>query len=234
MSPLTVRGLSKRFGGNEVLREVDFELRGRSLALVGPNGAGKTTLLNMLAGVVRPSAGSIRYEGRELAGLPSWKIAGLGLVKTQQVVRPFPSLTVDEHVLLFAHDTDPEVRTKILRETGLEAYREYPASDLPFGILKRLELAEALSTNPKLLLLDEPIGGLSRAEAEGIIATLRVLREGGYSMIIVEHRLREILPFVDAVLALDRGRVIYNGPPSTFYDSEAVHAAYLGRSRAGN
>ena len=232
MSRLTVAGLTKRYGGHEVLRNVSFELRGRSLALVGPNGAGKTTLLSTLAGVVRPTRGRITLEGREVAGLPVWKIARLGMVKTHQVVRPLRELSVEEHLTLFSRDRAGSARDRILRATALEEFRDRPAGELPFGALKRLELAEALATGATLLLLDEPIGGLSRGEAEGILATLRALRQEGQAMIIVEHRLREILPFVDDVVALDRGVVIYDGPPAGFYRSEAVRQAYLGGPHA--
>jgi branched-chain amino acid transport system ATP-binding protein len=233
MTRLVVSELAKHFGGNRVLDRVSFSLRHGSLALVGPNGAGKTTLLNALAGVVRPSAGRIEFDDLDIAGLSTWKIARLGIVKTNQVVRPLHSLTVDEHLRVFTRGSDPVRRARALRATNLEEFREQTADQLPFGALKRLELAEAIVTGARLLLLDEPIGGLSRLEAEGIVETLRTLKAQGQAMIIVEHRLREILPFVDDVVALDRGRIIYDGPPSGFYADAAVRDAYIGRTDAG-
>jgi branched-chain amino acid transport system ATP-binding protein len=234
VNQLEVTRVAKRFGGNHVLPGVSFELHGRALALVGPNGAGKTTLLNIISGAVRPDSGSVRFEGHEVAGLPAWKVARLGMVKTHQVVRPLRTLTVDEHLSLFARTEDPAELERLRRAVGLDEFAGRAAQELPFGALKRLELAEALAINPHLLLLDEPIGGLSREEAEGILSTLRALRETGRTMVIVEHRLREILPFVDTVIALDRGEIIYDGPPAQFYQSEAVKRAYLGGAHAGS
>jgi ABC-type branched-subunit amino acid transport system ATPase component len=234
MSQLEVTRIVKSFGGNRVLPGVSFELRGRSLALVGPNGAGKTTLLNILSGALRPDSGSVRFEGREVAGLRAWKVARLGMVKTHQIVRPLRTLTVDEHLALFARTEEPSELARLRQSVGLEEFAGHPAQDLPFGALKRLELAEALAIGPRLLLLDEPIGGLSRAEAEGILSTLGTLREAGRTMVIVEHRLREILPFVDTVIALDRGEIIFDGPPAQFYASDAVKRAYLGGPHVGS
>ncbi|HYB77132.1 MAG TPA: ATP-binding cassette domain-containing protein [Thermoplasmata archaeon] len=176
--------------------------------------------------------GSIRFRGQEISRWPPWKVARVGMVKTYQIVRPFRSLTVEENLYLFARLRGAANLDEILLETGLEEVRRYPAGSLPFGFLKRLELAKGLATRPDLLLLDEPIGGLSRFEAAGLLGTLANLKAKGVRMVIVEHRLSEILPIVDRVIALDRGRIIFHGSRDEFYHDPAVRTAYLGSSDA--
>lgn len=232
MSLLTVSELTRRFGGNRAVDNVSFEMDVPALAIVGPNGAGKTTLLNLIAGQLTPDHGSIRLGDREITGLPAWRVARLGMVKTYQVVRPFRTLTVEENLVLFSRLRGTADIPEILRETGLEEVRGTLSGALPFGLLKRLELAKALATRPDLLLLDEPIGGLSRSEAQALLATLSALKARGLCMIVVEHRLSEILPLVDRVLALDRGRVIFHGTRLEFYHDPAVRTAYLGSADA--
>jgi len=232
VSLLEVAGVSRSFGGNRAVDDVSFEMSVEALAIVGPNGAGKTTLLNLVAGLLHPSRGSIRFRGREISRLPPWRVARLGMVKTYQVVRPFRSLTVEENLALFSRLRGGSALDGILDATGLTPYRHHLSGELPFGLLKRLELAKGLSTHPELLLLDEPIGGLSRGEAEGLLATLSALKGRGVRMIIVEHRLSEILTVVDRVLALDRGRMIFHGSQSEFFRDPAVRTAYLGSDNA--
>jgi ABC-type branched-subunit amino acid transport system ATPase component len=232
MSVLEIDRVSRSFGGNRAVVDVSFALAVDTLAIVGPNGAGKTTLLNLIAGCLHPQAGAIRFEGQEITRLPPWRIARLGMVKTYQVVRPFRTLSVEENLDLFGRlrgDADIE---GILAATGLAGVRSSPAGTLPFGLLKRLELAKGLAARPTVLLLDEPIGGLSRAEAEGLVASLAELKRSGVRMVVVEHRLSEILPIVDRVVALDRGRLIFHGTRSEFFEDPAVRTAYLGSDHA--
>jgi branched-chain amino acid transport system ATP-binding protein len=233
MSLLTVDHVTRSFGGNRAVDDVSFEMTENTLAVVGPNGAGKTTLLNLLAGQLHPNRGTIRFQYRNITHFPPWRIARMGMVKTYQIVRPFRSLTVEENLVLFSHVRGTVDRDEILAETGLTEWRNYPTGVLPFGLLKRLELAKGLATRPDLLLLDEPIGGLSRAEAQALVSTLSALKGRGVRMLIVEHRLSEILPVVDRVLALDRGRMIFHGSRSEFYHDPAVRTAYLGSSDVG-
>lgn len=230
---LEVDRLTKSFGGNRVLEDVSLAMRADALAIVGPNGAGKTTLLNILAGILHPDRGRVRFEGVDVSRMPAARIVHLGMVKTYQVVRPFRTLTVEEHLQLFSRVRDGVDIDAILRMTGLSGVRGRYPTELPFGFLKRLELAKALSVRPRLVLLDEPIGGLSRSEAEGILATLRQLKTSGIRMVIVEHRLMETLSFVDSVVALDKGRVIFDGTPASFFADPAVREAYLGGEHAG-
>ena len=233
MSLLELADVSRSFGGNRAVDRVSFDMSDRVLAVVGPNGAGKTTLLNLIAGQLRPSRGSIRFRGREISRLAPWRIVGLGMVKTYQIVRPFRSLTVEENLSLFARLRGKAEVGEILQETGLREVRGLLAGALPFGLLKRLELAKGLASRPELLLLDEPIGGLSREEAQGLVGTLEALKSHGVGMVVVEHRLSEILPIVDRVVALDQGRLIFHGTREGFFEDPSVRAAYLGGRDAG-
>lgn len=233
MSLLEVTELSRAFGGNLAVANVSFDFSVDALAIVGPNGAGKTTLLNVVAGQLRPDTGSIRFRGREIVGLAPWRIARMGMVKTYQIVRPLRTLTVEENLVLFRRVRGASDIDAILAATGLTEVRGRLAGVLPFGMQKRLELAKALASRPELLLLDEPIGGLSRPEAQALLATMATLKSRGVKMIIVEHRLSEILPIVDRVIALDRGRTIFDGSREEFYHDSNVRSAYLGSSDAG-
>jgi len=244
MSLLKVVNVTRSFGGNRAVDQVSFDMSVNTLAIVGPNGAGKTTLLNLIAGVLHPSTvrdpatgksqtGKIRFRGQDITHLPPWRVARRGMVKTFQIVRPFRTMTVEENLALFGHLRRAANLDAILRATGLEEVRHQLAGALPFGLLKRLELAKGIAARPKLLLLDEPIGGLSRGEAEGLLATLAALKSSGVRMLIVEHRLSEILPVVDRVVALDRGKLIFDGSRNEFFQDPAVRTAYLGRNDAG-
>lgn len=232
MSLLEVEGVTRSFGGNRAVDNVSFDMAVDTLAIVGPNGAGKTTLLNLIAGSLHPQTGSIRFNGQEITYLPPWRIARLGMVKTYQVVRPFRTLTVEENLALFSKKRGAANIGWILEVAGLTEVRAHLAGALPFGLLKRLELAKGLAVQPDLLLLDEPIGGLSRAEAQGLVASLTALKSSGVRMVVVEHRLSEILPVVDRVVALDRGRLIFHGTREEFFQDPAVRTAYLGSADA--
>jgi ABC-type branched-subunit amino acid transport system ATPase component len=232
MNLLEVSNVTHSFGGNRALDAVSFEMSVDALAIVGPNGAGKTTLLNVIGGLLHPNQGTIRFRGRDVTRLPPWRIARLGMVKTYQVVRPFRSLTVEENLELFARVRGAADLDGIVEATGLSEVRDRISGELPFGLLKRLELAKALAAKPDLLLLDEPISGLSRSEAEGLLASLARLKGSGTRMVLVEHRLSEVLPVVDRVVALDRGRMIFDGSRSDFFQNPAVRTAYLGRADA--
>jgi branched-chain amino acid transport system ATP-binding protein len=232
MTLLEVAGVTRSFGGNRAVDDVSFRMEVDTLAIVGPNGAGKTTLLNLIAGWLHPELGAITFRDRDVTYLPPWRVAQLGMVKTYQVVRPFRTLTVEENLALFGRKRGVADLDRILEVTGLREVRDHLAGALPFGLLKRLELAKGLAALPELLLLDEPIGGLSRAEAQGLVASLAALKSSGVRMVIVEHRLSEILPVVDRVVALDRGRLIFHGTREEFFQDPAVRTAYLGSSDA--
>ncbi|HTS02539.1 MAG TPA: ABC transporter ATP-binding protein [Thermoanaerobaculia bacterium] len=236
MTPLLkVTSLTKRFGGLIANEDVSFSLGpGEIVGLIGPNGAGKTTLFNSLAGFFAPTAGAIELEGRPIHGMPPEQIAGLGIARTFQIVRIFKSMTVVENVMVGAMLRRKNVAAaeKMARETlsfaGLDRRADEPASRLTVAEQKRLETARALATEPKLLLLDEVMAGLTQSEVGDAVALVRRIRARGIACVIVEHVMEGIMPLADRILVLDRGHKIAEGPPAAVAADPAVIAAYLG------
>ena len=251
---LEVSGLTLRFGGIVALDGVTFTVAdGQIVGLIGPNGAGKTSLFNCLSRLYRPSAGDIRFAGRSLLALPAHRIAAAGIGRTFQNLALFPSLGVLENVMVGAHATgasgflDDSLRLaavrreeRTLRETalemiafvGLEAEAHHPVASLPFGSQKRVELARALAGSPKLLLLDEPAGGLSHAELGGLGGLIAAIRDRlGMTILLVEHHMSFVMGVSEKVVALDFGRVIAQGTPAEVQSDAAVIRAYLGERR---
>jgi len=251
---LEVRGISVRFGGILALDQVSFAVgEGQIVGLIGPNGAGKTTLFNVLSRLYRPAEGDIRFDGRSLLALPAHRIATVGIGRTFQNLALFRSMTVLENVMVGAHCTGassflgnalglPAVRqeerglregaSRMLGLLGLEEVAHRPIASLPFGTQKRAEIARALASAPKLLLLDEPAGGLNHEEVASLGALLRRIREAlGLTMLLVEHHMSFVMGISDQVVALDFGRVIAQGTPAVVQADEAVIGAYLGRAR---
>ncbi len=232
---LEVDRLSKRFGGLVANEEVSFALAGSEiLGLIGPNGAGKTSLFNSIAGFFVPSAGAIRFQGEHVAGMPPERIAARGIARTFQIVRIFRSMTVVENVMVGAMLRRKSVPAaeRAARETlafaGLDRRADEPASRLTVAEQKRLEVARALATEPKLLLLDEVMAGLTPSEVQGAVELVRRIRARGVACIVVEHVMEGIMPLADRLLVLDRGRAIADGPPAAVASDRAVIAAYLG------
>ena len=225
---MRLESVVKSWGGNRAVDRMSFSLEKDVLGLIGPNGAGKTTLLSTIAGITLPDSGTIEFNDLNVTKAKVWKRVKLGLVKTFQVGRPFGSLTVRENLELFRGIGGRVDIDGILKSTGLDDLENKKATELSHGNLKRLEVAKALTTNPKLLLLDEPIGGLSTTEAESVINTLSSLKSKGVKMIIVEHRLSEIFPFVDDVVVMDRGVQIFHGSTKELFEDEKVQEAYMG------
>jgi branched-chain amino acid transport system ATP-binding protein len=250
---LAVRGLTIRFGGVTALEDVSFEVaRGAICGLIGPNGAGKTTLFNCISRLYDPDAGSIAFDGRPLANCARHELASLGVARTFQNVALFSTMTVRENVCVGAHAMArggflanalamPLARreeTKIaeradalIEEFGLKAVADRPAGALPFGIRKRVELARALAKEPKLLLLDEPAGGLNHSEVDGLADEIRAIRDRrGVAVLLVEHHMNLVMRVSDQVVALDFGRVIANGKPDQVRCNREVVRAYLGNA----
>jgi branched-chain amino acid transport system ATP-binding protein len=238
---LDVQGLTKRFGGLTAVKDVSFSLSaGDITGILGPNGAGKTTLFNLLTGFIATDTGSVVFDGAPLRGLKPHRIVNRGLARTFQLTRPFIGMTVLENVVVGC--LAPRVRSegptegrarRMLERVGLGAKAALPVDTLPYGDLRRLEIARALATRPKLLLLDEPFAGLGTSEIEPLAALIRELHDSeGLTILIIEHRLREFMQLVQRVIAMDFGEIIAVGPPQEIVRHPRVVEAYIGRTEA--
>ncbi len=239
MTLLRVENVVKKFGGLRAVDGVSFELaKGEFLAVVGPNGSGKTTLLNLINGVYKPDEGRVIFDGRDITDLPPYKRAKLGMSRAFQVPRPFPESTVIENVMVGAifnggYDLRKarEVAEEALRYVGLYEKRHELAGRLTFNELRLLELARALAGNPKLLLLDEVMAGLTPKEIDAIVHLIRRLAEerGIAAISLVEHRMRAVAQLAHRVIVMHQGKVIAEGPPEKALNDPKVVEVYLGR-----
>jgi branched-chain amino acid transport system ATP-binding protein len=233
---IEVDGVSKRFGALPVIDELSFSLeRGEALGVVGPNGAGKTTTLNMIAGDFRPTTGRVRFDGQDVTALPAHRRCRIGIGRTSQVPRPFEGLTVFENVLVGASfggahrgHSARDVAVDALRRTGMLAKANVRAGELTLLERKRLELSRALSTEPRVLLLDEIAGGLTEGEVLELIDTIKSIHASGVSIIWIEHIVHALLKVVDRMLAMDYGRKLIEGDPHEVMGSDEVRNVYLG------
>lgn len=236
---LEVKGLTRRFGGLAAVDDLSFTVsEGSIVGLIGPNGSGKTTTFNVISGSMSPSAGSVRFRGEPISGLPAHEVCRRGLVRTYQVVRPFRDMTVVENVMIAAYlkcrsrqEAEGTAR-EVVENVGLGRKADSVAGSLTLIELKRLELARVLATSPTLILLDEVAAGLNEAEIQGAMELVMRLREGGMTFVVVEHVLQFIRELSDRILVINFGKLIAEGLPDDVLASQAVRDAYLGEREA--
>ena len=246
---LEVKGLTKNFGGLRAVNDIGFSMeRDQILGLIGPNGAGKTTLLRLITGILKPDGGSVRFMGKEIVGRKTWDIVNMGIACTFQNMRPFRRLPIIANVMVSCLCPRAMKRGEWVKRleakamdalefAGISDMAREKASTLSQGDLKRLEVARAVATEPELLLLDEPFGGLSPAETDLMAISIKRLHKGGRfgrlhsegpAMIIVEHKLQWLMKIVDRIVVLNFGTIIANGTPDEIVNDPHVIEAYLG------
>jgi branched-chain amino acid transport system ATP-binding protein len=254
MSMLSIRGVGKHFGGLQVLQDVTFEVPGGSIfGLIGPNGAGKTTVFNLVTGLLQASAGSIAFQGRDLAGVAPHHITRLGIARTFQNIRIFKEMTLLENVMVGMHhlvDYGPlalffatpacrnaerrarERALELLSWVKLDHKARLFADSLSYGDQRKLEFARALATEPKLLLLDEPVAGMNPSEKDVLMEEIRNIRDRGYGIFLIEHDMRFVMGLCDRIAVLNFGRIIAEGAPEGIRNHPDVIEAYLGRDES--
>ena len=239
-----IQGLSKSFGGVMAVDQFDCDVyKGELLGVIGPNGSGKTTLVNLITGFVRPTAGTIHFNDQDITRTPAYKIVRLGIARTFQMVRPFYHLPAFKNMIIPLFSPRVKAQTggrygdrdavalDLLEEVGFErdAFVAYKmAGALPQGYLKRLELAKAIALQPELVILDELFSGLSLAEVASIVPIIEKLRQAGKTIIMIEHRLKELFRIADRIVVLNFGRKIAEGAATEVMESDEVKRAYLG------
>ena len=235
MSLLELNDICMDFGGLRAIDTLSIKIdEGRILGLIGPNGAGKSTAFNCVAGVYRPTKGSIRFDGRDITGAKPWDLCRLGLARTFQIVKPFASKTVLYNVMVGAFartdrtDEAEAIALDVLRALHLEHKKDFTSGALTIADRKRLEIARAMATKPKLLLLDEVMAGLRPTEVDEMIDIFREVRASGVTIFVIEHIMRAIMALSDEIVVIQFGRKICEGKPEAVARDENVIKAYLG------
>ncbi|MDB5592979.1 ABC transporter ATP-binding protein [Enterovirga sp.] len=237
---LTINKVSKTFGGLRAIDDVSLNVKqGQFFGIIGANGAGKTTLLNLVTGYLPPTSGTIEFEGKPIHGLPPYRVAHRGIGRTFQITQPFAEMSVLDNVMTGALFSSNGARRSLqearamcdepLRLVGLTAQADLQAGALTLGGKKKLELARVLATEPKLLLLDEVMGGLTRAEIEDLMISLRRIHAAGTTVVMIEHLVHVILDLCDHVFVLNFGRELFRGTPNDVISHPEVIEAYLGK-----
>jgi len=233
---LELRGLTRAFGSLKAADGIDLDLaEGTALGIIGPNGAGKTTLFNLIAGDLAPDAGTIRFAGADITAMPTHRRCAAGIARTYQIPHPFENLTVFENLLVGAvygagkpERAVVDACAAVLRQTGLIERANRRAGTLTLLERKRLELARALATGPRLLLLDEIAGGLTEGECRALVETVKSIRAGGITIVWIEHIVHALLAVVERLVVLDFGRKIAEGEPLAVMNSPEVREIYMG------
>lgn len=235
MHVLEVDGLIKRFGGLAAVNNVSFKVkRGEILALIGPNGAGKTTCFNMIAGAMPVTEGRVAFNGRDVTGHKPYVLNAHGMARTFQVVKPLAKLTVFDNLMVACLSKSRNIKQArekagtVMTRTRLEALAGHEAGLLSIGNLKRLEVARALATEPALLLMDEPMGGLTPPEVDQAIELIRDINAQGVSIVLIEHIMKAVMAVADSIVVLQNGQIIATGEPASVMNDERVIKAYLG------
>ena len=236
---LSVESVSMRFGGLLAVDRASFAAKsGRITALIGPNGAGKSTLFATIAGFLRPTAGRVVFDGADVTGLPPHRLARRGIARTFQIAQPFAGLTVRENIAVGAHLRHPQradalaAAGAVAQAVGLAREIDKPAAALTVAGRKRLELARALATEPRLLLLDEVLAGLNPSEIREMVPVVRALAERGATIVMIEHVMRAVMSLAELCYVLAEGRIIAQGAPHEIARDPCVVEAYLGRGAA--
>ncbi|WP_422018108.1 ABC transporter ATP-binding protein [Reyranella sp.] len=236
---LEVRDISKSFGGLKAVDSASLDVAsGEIVGLIGPNGAGKTTLFATIAGFHRPDAGTVSFEGKPITGLAPHRICASGMVRTFQITQPFAGISVRENIMVgaYLHTADRRLAAReaeaVAGLVGMKDQLDQRGADLTVAGRKRLELARALATGPRLLLLDEVMAGLNPTEIVEIVSVIKNIRASGVTILLIEHVMQAVTSLAERVYVLNQGRMIAEGSPAAIADNEAVIEAYLGHGAA--
>lgn len=232
---LEINGLTKKFGGLTAVNKVDIQVsQGEALGIIGPNGAGKTTVFNVVAGVYAPTEGNVVFDGQDITGMPPYEVCKLGVGRTFQVVKPFGKMTVLDNIMVgsFVHTAkrseSQAIAVEVLEMVGMTRKKNTLAKSLTLAERKRLEIAKALATKPKILLLDEVLAGLNPTEIEEAVKLIKKIHASGITILMIEHVLQATMAICERIVVLDQGKKIAEGTPQEVTSNAEVIKAYLG------